>query len=239
MEITTEENRISIDGVSYPKDGFYVKPISKGVMLVAMSKSWSIKILVDGTTIDGSPVADRDELMTFFNEQGFKSGGTSPGPEVVTWDDVQDKPLKGLDTPLADSEGLVPVYTQNGQLPVGTPEFPENAVPLALLNAKVPDGGTNGQVLKKDASGNNVWSADTNSIYTVITEAEFNTGTSTTARAVSAVSLNRDINAKLDLRLSAAQRAAIDALVSPTEDYADMAEATTAIKSIIDALKAI
>lgn len=174
MEITTEENRISIDGVSYPKGGFYVKPIPKGVALVDMSKSWSIKILVDDTTIDGSPVADRDELMTFFNEQGFKSGGTSPGPEVVTWDDVQDKPLKELTTPLSDSEGLVPLYTQSGQLPVGTPEFPENAVPLVLL----------------------------------------------------------------DSRLSAAQRSAIDALVSPTEDYADMAEATVAIKSIIDALKA-
>lgn len=83
MKITTEENRISIDGVSYPKDGFYVKPIPKGVALVAMSKSWSIKILVDDTTIDGSPVADRDELMTFFNEQGFKSGGTGPGTESV------------------------------------------------------------------------------------------------------------------------------------------------------------
>jgi len=42
----------------------------------------------------------------------------------------------------------------------------------------------------------------------------------------------------LNQRLSAAQRTAINALVSPAADYADMTEATAAIKSIIDALKA-
>lgn len=236
--IVTNPNYIQVDGARIQKGTRDIIPLENGVRLQNTSSGSVVDILVDGTTIDGQAVADRDELLEYLDSQGFKSGGTSPGPEVVTWDDVQDKPLKGLSTPLSESEGLIPVYTQNGQLPVGTPEFPENAVPLALLNAKVPDGGTSGQVLKKDASGNNVWSADTNSIYTVITEAEFNTGTSTTARAVSAVSLNRDINAKLDLRLTAAQRTAINALVSPETDYADMTEATAAIKAIIDALKA-
>lgn len=42
----------------------------------------------------------------------------------------------------------------------------------------------------------------------------------------------------LNSRLSEAQRLALDALVSPASDYVDMAEATAAIKSIIDALKA-
>lgn len=45
-------------------------------------------------------------------------------------------------------------------------------------------------------------------------------------------------SAQLDARLSAAQRTAINALVSPTTDYADLTAATAAIKSIIDALKA-
>lgn len=35
-----------------------------------------------------------------------------------------------------------------------------------------------------------------------------------------------------------AAKAEIAALVSPTEDYADLAEATAAIKAVIDALKA-
>lgn len=42
----------------------------------------------------------------------------------------------------------------------------------------------------------------------------------------------------VDARLSQAQREAIDLLVSPETDYADMEEATAAIKLIIDALKA-
>lgn len=44
---------------------------------------------------------------------------------------------------------------------------------------------------------------------------------------------------ELDGRITAAQRAAINALISPTQDYVDMTEATAAIKSIIDALQAI
>lgn len=43
----------------------------------------------------------------------------------------------------------------------------------------------------------------------------------------------------LNSRLTAIQRTAINALVSPTQDYVDMTEATAAIKSIIDALQAI
>lgn len=39
--------------------------------------------------------------------------------------------------------------------------------------------------------------------------------------------------------LSSAQRIAINALVSPVNDYADMTEATAAIKAIIDALQAV
>lgn len=34
---------------------------------------------------------------------------------------------------------MVAVYTQDGQLPVGIPEFPENAVPLVMLDARVPE----------------------------------------------------------------------------------------------------
>ncbi|MGE4334972.1 MAG: hypothetical protein AB7E55_03230 [Pigmentiphaga sp.] len=44
--------------------------------------------------------------------------------------------------------------------------------------------------------------------------------------------------ADIDARLSDAQRQAIDALVSPTEDFDNLTEATTAVKAIIDALQA-
>lgn len=42
-----------------------------------------------------------------------------------------------------------------------------------------------------------------------------------------------------DIHFTEAQKNAVNALVSPETDYADMAEATAAIKSIIDALKAV
>lgn len=171
--IVTNPNYIQVNGARIQKGTRDIIPLENGVRLQNTGSGSVIDILVEGTTIDGVAVADQTELLEYLDSQGFKSGGSSPETEV-SWDDITDKPLKDLATPLADSEGLVPVYTQNGQLPVGTPEFPENAVPLILL----------------------------------------------------------------DSRLSAAQRAAINALVSPETDYTDMTEATAAIKAIIDALKA-
>ena len=49
----------------------------------------------------------------------------------------------------------------------------------------VPSGGTNNQVLKI-VGGVPSWGTDTNTTYTVITEAEITDGTATTARAISA-----------------------------------------------------
>jgi hypothetical protein len=238
LVIETLGNGVNINGVVQSTGNWVVEEDGKGGVNINNKGGGIVyKGPLSDVSVNGVTFSNYTAFVTAVSTVLFKAGGSGPGTEV-SWDDVTDKPLKELATPLSDSEGLVPVYTQNGQLPVGVPEFPENAVPLALLDTKVPNGGTNGQVLKKDASGNNVWSADVNTTYTVITVTEFNTGTASTARAVSAASLNRDINAKLDLRLSAAQRLAIDALVSPTEDYADMTEATAAIKSIIDALNA-
>lgn len=197
MKIVTKPNCISIDGKLYPKNSYTLKPSKDGVTLNSVNnQSDYIKVSVVGTTIDDSDVSDKDELMSFFEAQGFSDGGGAP-VEGVQWDEVQDKPLYTLGTPIQDAEGLIPVYTQNGQLPVGIPEFPENAVPLILLDTRVPNGGTNGQVLKKNAEGGNIWATDANTTYSVITEAEFNTGTANTARTVSAVSLNRDIEAKV------------------------------------------
>lgn len=136
-EIVTNPNWIQIDKARIQKGSRDIIPMTNGVRLQNVSNGVYVDIPVAGSTIDGDPISDVDELLTYLDSQGFKAGGTSPGPEVVTWDDVQDKPLKELSTPLADSEGLVPVYTQNGQLPVGTPEFPENAVPLILLDSRL------------------------------------------------------------------------------------------------------
>ena len=241
--IVTNPNYIQVDGARIQKGTRDIIPLENGVRLQNTGSGSVVDILVDGTTIDGVAVADRTELLEYLDSQGFKSGGSGPGTEV-SWNDVTDKPTQF--TPSAHTHLAADITDLGTAATTDSADYATasqgvlagTALQPGDLDTKVPDGGTSGQVLKKDASGNNVWSVDANTTYAVITETEFNTGTSSTARAVSAASLNRDINSKLDLRLSAAQRSAIDALVSPEEDYADMAEATAAIKSIIDALKA-
>jgi hypothetical protein len=49
----------------------------------------------------------------------------------------------------------------------------------AAISRKVPDGGTNGQALKKDASLNNTWQADDNTTYNPISQANIESNTST------------------------------------------------------------
>lgn len=60
-------------------------------------------------------------------------------------------------------------------------------------NYALPAGGTATTYLRGDGT----WVTPTNTTYTVITDTEFNTGSATTARSVSAVSLNRDVQAKI------------------------------------------
>lgn len=77
---------------------------------------------------------------------------------------------------------------------------PANPIIDIQVSDLIPSGGTTGQVLKRDASGNAVWQndTDTNTTYTLMTEAEFNTGTVNTGRVVSPLSLNRDIQKKIN-----------------------------------------
>lgn len=147
--IVTNANWLQVDGARLQKGKWDLSLTKAGVRLSDAGER--IDIPYEGTTIDGATVTGADELFAFFEAQGFKDGGGDG--QGVTWDDVQDKPLKTLDTPIADAEGLVPVYTQEGQLPVGMPEFPENAVPLALLDARAP-ALPEGDFLIGGASGN-------------------------------------------------------------------------------------
>lgn len=64
-------------------------------------------------------------------------------------------------------------------------------VPTDITATGTPSANT---YLRGDGS----WATPSNTTYTVISETEFNTGTSTTARTVSAVSLNRDIQKKIN-----------------------------------------
>lgn len=135
MKIITNENCVIIDDVAYPSNQYKAIARFDGVGLRSVEGNDYLRVLVEGTTIDGAPVSDADTLFNYFLTNSFsKGGGDGSG---VTWDEVQDKPIKTLAIPLSESEGLIPSYTQEGQLPVGMPEFPENAVPLALLDIRM------------------------------------------------------------------------------------------------------
>lgn len=136
--ITSNSRYIEIDGRTAIalSDNAVVNLIATGVRIKFMSGSYT-DIGYEGTTVDGAATATAQELYDWFKSKGFNSGGGDG--DGVTWDQVTDKPLYTLGTPIQDAEGLVPVYTQNGQLPVGMPEFPENAVPLILLDVRAPE----------------------------------------------------------------------------------------------------
>lgn len=155
MDLIAGDNSLKVGSYTFNKGSlFFVENDDETITVTGLGLP-SFKLVWEKTTNDGEPFSDRDALVAFLEANLFKSGGGDGSG--VTWDDVQDKPLKELSTPITESEGLVPVYTQEGQLPVGVPEFPENAVPLALLDTRVPNlnadyflvGGNSGNIGRK------------------------------------------------------------------------------------------
>lgn len=111
---------------------------------------------------------------------------TDPANPVI---DLPSDVLLDSDASNVSSADKIVRYSNIGAVNTATPQFPENAVPLALLDVRVPTGGTAGSFLAND----NTWKTPPNTTYTAISEAEATTGTATTARAVSAQSQKRDI----------------------------------------------
>lgn len=138
MNLTSTDRSLIIEGIGetdvyLPKDGSSFQVFGQYVELRHGTRIISMN--ANNTTVEGDE-ATLEEIVEYLKENFKDGGGDGSG---VTWDQVTDKPLYTLGTPIQDAEGLIPVYTQNGQLPVGMPEFPENAVPLILLDVRVPE----------------------------------------------------------------------------------------------------
>lgn len=131
INIVTGNNSFSVNGVQRGKSRIVVNIGENSVSIGGYHAN------LEEVEIDGETFADMESLRAALDAKVFKSGGGDGSG--VTWNQVTDKPLYTLGTPIHDAEGLIPVYTQNGQLPVGMPEFPENAVPLILLDVRVPE----------------------------------------------------------------------------------------------------
>lgn len=103
----------------------------------------------------------------------LKVGGDTDVP-TVSWEDITDKPV-------VIAEGATETEARDA-IGAGTSDY------------DLPVGGTATTFL----AGDNTWKTPPNTTYSIITDTEFNTGTATTARTVSAQSLNRDINKLLN-----------------------------------------
>lgn len=80
--IVTNANWLQVDGARLQKGKWDLALTAAGVRLSDAGQS--VNIPYSGTTIDGSPVSDAEELFAFFESQGFKEGGgTGEGVQSV------------------------------------------------------------------------------------------------------------------------------------------------------------
>lgn len=119
------------------------------------------QLIVNNSIEPGVGVAG---LLTPNHWSEFEGGAPTEGQWIAAAQfDTDEQPKMGfvevalLGDPL---EFKIPLYTQNGQLPVGTPEFPENAVPLMLLDARIPQSPTTGTYSLKSVDGIVSWVED-------------------------------------------------------------------------------
>lgn len=91
-QITTETNWVRVDTALIQKGTRDVIQTGTGVRLQSVGTGAVMDIPVAGSTIDGSPVTDAQELFAFFQAQGFKNGGGAPveGVQSVTGDAVDN-----------------------------------------------------------------------------------------------------------------------------------------------------
>jgi hypothetical protein len=115
--IVTNANWLQIDGARLQKGKWDLTLTGAGVRLSDAGQS--INIPYQGTTIDGSPVSDAEELFAFFESQGFKPGGSGPGPEPgdAVWGGITGtlSAQTDLQNALNGKQNLIPEPT-NGRL---------------------------------------------------------------------------------------------------------------------------
>lgn len=73
--IITNPNYLQIDGARIQKGTRDIIPLAGGVRLQNVGNGSNVDIIAEGTTIDGVEVGSVEDLVSFLDSQGFKSGG--------------------------------------------------------------------------------------------------------------------------------------------------------------------
>ena len=109
--------------------------------------------LREGDSINGEEQDSKQEIAKLVG--AFSLGGDD-GNGVIDWETLDGKPevIASGSTAQEAREAIGAISEDN----------------LPTAQELIPSGGTNGQVLKKNASGQNVWAADTNTTYSTATE---------------------------------------------------------------------
>ena len=124
-QLQSNEKGIVINDSTVPKNTYQlIKCIDR---IVLQNGSFTIDLFSGQTELDGVLSNSIDEIYNFCQANFFKiGGGDGTG---VTWDDTSMMPVGGK----------IPVFSPQGLLSTGTPQFPENAVPLSYLDVRLSE----------------------------------------------------------------------------------------------------
>lgn len=110
-----------------------------------------IKTTLAEVTADGETFGSIEELETWTGANLFSVGGSAGGNGgSLTWSDTSWQPV-------ADK---VAVFSEQGLLSTGMPQFPENAVPLVLLDIRIPEPPTTGNYRLRSVNGVVSWATE-------------------------------------------------------------------------------
>lgn len=107
-----------------------------------------IKTTLAEVTADGETFGSIEELETWTGANLFSVGGGSG--EGLQWSDASWQPVGDK----------VARFSEQGLLSTGIPLFPENAVPLVLLDIRIPEPPTTGNYRLRSVNGVVSWAIE-------------------------------------------------------------------------------
>lgn len=159
LRFKATSSNISVNDITFPKNTIAIEIAQERVRVLYSATG---QVMVDWTpwnetSLDGVVANSIESITEWADTNMYSAGGTTPSGSIM-WEDIQGIP------PLVERD-------ENGNITsIAKPTVivDEEVHTLAYVSDivdKIPNGGTNGQVLKKNAQGQNIWAADANTTY--------------------------------------------------------------------------